>query len=122
MRVIATITIDGKKETRIEGDSSFMNGELGDQLEQKGLGFWLDKWQYLAPEGKGTYHKGRVFVPWTSCLYVETKDGGSCPSKSIKKATSLSSSPRALLLQSRSNGAGNSVPTSIYACPAQEGE
>lgn len=76
MRIIATITIDGTKETRLEGESAFMAGEPGDQLEQKGLGFWLDKWQYQQSEGKGAYHKSRVFVPWTSCLYVETRDGG----------------------------------------------
>ena len=28
MRVIATVSIDGEKETRIEGDSPFMSGEL----------------------------------------------------------------------------------------------
>ena len=77
MRVIATVTIDGEKETRLEGDSTFMSGERGDRLEQKGLGFWLSHWQYLQPVGKGAYHKSRVFVPWGSCLYVETRNGGS---------------------------------------------
>ena len=77
MRVIATITIDGTKETGIEGNSRLFDPEVersGDKLEQKNIGFWLDKWQYLQSEGRGAYHKSRVFVPWGSCLYVETKE------------------------------------------------
>ncbi len=68
MRVLATITIDGTKETVIEGDSPFMGGASGDTLEEKGLGVWLDGWR----SGDSRYHKGRVFIPWTSCLYVKT--------------------------------------------------
>ena len=77
MRVIATVSIDGSKETRLEGDSTFFSGVRGCRLEEKGLGFWLDHYRYLEPEGKGAYHKGRVFCPWSSVLYVETKNGGS---------------------------------------------
>jgi len=75
MRVVATLTIDGTKETRIEGDSPFMSGERGDKLEQRGLGVWVCNWRYGWPEGKGTHHKSRVFIPWSSCLYMETKEG-----------------------------------------------
>ncbi|MBA7711339.1 hypothetical protein ES703_120298 [subsurface metagenome] len=72
MRVVVIVTIDGKKETRIEGECLFMSGQAGDKLEQQGLGVWLHDWQ--ENPGKGAHHKSRVFVPWTSCLYIETKD------------------------------------------------
>jgi len=75
MRVIATITIDGNKGTRIEGESPFMGGVPGDTLEQKGLGIWLDHWRYAGE--KGSHHKGRVFCPWTSVLFVEQNGEGS---------------------------------------------
>ena len=75
MRIIATITIDATKETMLEGDSPFMSGGSGDQLEQKGLGFWLDNYRFVESEGK-RYRKGRVFCPWTSVLYVQTKENG----------------------------------------------
>ena len=71
MRVIATIAIDGTKETRIEGDSPFMSGEPGDRLEQQGLGVWVYNWRC---DGRGRFHRGKVFLPWTSCLYIETKE------------------------------------------------
>ena len=75
MRVIATLTLDGTKETRIEGDSAFLGGAPGDKLEQKGLGFWLDDWQL---DNKGHNRKGRVFIPWTSALFIaEVREGGS---------------------------------------------
>jgi|GEM_PF-1529024 len=85
MRVIATLTIDGAKETRIEGESPFMSGERGDKLEQRGLGVWVCNWRYDWPEGKGTYHKSRVFIPWSSCLYMETKEGNAVRCKRPKK-------------------------------------
>ena len=72
MRVIATITVDGREELVIEGDSPFMGGGPGDSLEEKGLGIWLTSWRY-AGERRG--HKGKVFAPWTSVLMVRTKDG-----------------------------------------------
>ncbi len=74
MRVIATVTIDGEKETRLEGESPFMSGEPGDQLEQKGLGVWLTDYRINGQRGRA--HRGRVFCPWTSVLYVETKSFG----------------------------------------------
>jgi len=74
VRVIATVTI-GDKETRLEGDSAFMSGERGDRLEQKGLGVWLSNYRICGQRGKAP--RGRAFVPWTSALYVETKNGGS---------------------------------------------
>jgi hypothetical protein len=72
--VVAILTIDGNKETRIEGDSPFMAGEIGDDLEQKGLGVWLDDWRDNLVKGSRSYSKSRVFVPWSSCLYIETRE------------------------------------------------
>ena len=72
MRVVAILTIDGNKETRIEGYSPFMAGEPGDELEQKGLGVWLNDW--CDSLTKGRRHRSRVFVPWSSCLYIETRE------------------------------------------------
>lgn len=69
MRVIATLTIDGNKETRIEGESAFLDGKPGDRLEEKKLGVWLSEWRYS--DTCGANHQGRVFIPWSSCLCVE---------------------------------------------------
>ena len=74
MRVVAILTIDGTKETRIEGDSPFMAGEPGDVLERKGLGVWLNDWRDNLAKGKRSHRRSRVFVPWSSCLYVETRE------------------------------------------------
>ena len=74
MRVLAILTIDGIKETRIEGDSPFMAGEPGDELEQKGLGVWLNDWSDNPAKCTRSHHRSRVFVPWSSCLYIETRE------------------------------------------------
>jgi len=73
MNVTATVTV-GSIETRIRGECTFLDGKPGDSLERKGLGFWIDKYSL---DGSGRRQKGRVFVPWTSCLYLEeNKNGG----------------------------------------------
>jgi hypothetical protein len=77
MRVIATVTIDGNRETRIEGDSPFMAGEPGDELERKGLGVWLNDWRDETAKGRRGHRRSRVFVPWSSCLYIETREADS---------------------------------------------
>jgi len=67
MRVIATLTV-GEKETRIEGDAKIFDRHqktwLGD------IGVWLENWRY-AGNGGPNYKTGRVFIPWTSALYIE---------------------------------------------------
>lgn len=68
MRVVVHLTLDGIKETTLEGNSAFLAGAPGDELEQKGLGFWLSHWQTTRASAK---HKGRAFIPWSSALYVE---------------------------------------------------
>jgi len=70
MKVIATLTVDGIKETRLEGESHFMGGEQGDKLEEQGLGVWLCNWRYREPDAR-PHKKSRVFIPWSSVLYVE---------------------------------------------------
>lgn len=70
MRVIVTITVDGVKETMLEGDSQFFDEEW-DKLERKGFGFWLENWRYAGMPGPE--HTSRIFVPWGSCLMVETE-------------------------------------------------
>jgi hypothetical protein len=74
VRVVAIITIDGNRETMIEGDSPFMAGEPGDELERKGLGIWLNDWSDNPAKGKRSHHRSKVFVPWSSCLYIETRE------------------------------------------------
>ena len=74
MRVIVTLTIDGIKETRLEGETAvFDRGvkyERGYDSRLKDIGFWLSDWRYA--EVGANNHKSRVFIPWTSCLLVET--------------------------------------------------
>jgi hypothetical protein len=67
MRVAVTLTIDGTKETVIEGEARFSSE---DKLEAENIGFWLDKYCFVEPSGK-RYRQGRVFCPWTSVLYME---------------------------------------------------
>lgn len=71
MRVIATL-VDMGRETMIEGDSPiFSNGidyKKGFDSRLRDIGFWLDNWRYTGHSGPN--QKSRVFIPWTSCLYV----------------------------------------------------
>lgn len=72
MRVSVTLTIDGVKETVLEGVSSLFSDGVdymkGFDSRLRDIGFWLENWNY-AGQG-GAKHKGRVFVPWTSALYI----------------------------------------------------
>ena len=67
MRVMATLTIDGEKETRLEGDAQIFDRHqkpwLGD------IGMWLENWRYAGHSGPN--NKSRVFFPWGSALYIE---------------------------------------------------
>ena len=75
MKVIVTLTITGDKETVIEGDAGVFDTYWTPkgELEDRQVGFWLDNYRFVEPEGK-RYRKGRVFCPWTSVLYVQTKE------------------------------------------------
>ena len=72
MRVIVTLTIDGTKETVIEGDAGVFDTYWTPkgELEDRQVGFWLENYRFIEAEGK-RYRKGKVFCPWTSVLYVE---------------------------------------------------
>jgi len=71
MKVTAIVTI-GRIETSIRGDSHFLDGKPGDSLEEKGLGFWMDDFSL---HDAGRHHEGRVFIPWSSCLYMMENNG-----------------------------------------------
>lgn len=73
MRVVVTLTIDGTKETKIEGDAGVFDTYWTPkgELEDRQVGFWLDNWRYA--DLGSPKHKSRVFCPWTSVLMVETK-------------------------------------------------
>jgi hypothetical protein len=77
MRVIVTLTM-GEKETALEGDAVWFDrrGDTADKLERRGISFWLSNWRHVSEDGKGSYHKSRVFCLWSSVLMVETSDGG----------------------------------------------
>ena len=75
MKVTVTLTI-GEKETRLVGKApAFGNGvdyKKGFDSRLRNLGFWLSDWHY---EGHGgPAHRSKVFIPWTSCLMVETPE------------------------------------------------
>ena len=73
MKVIVTL-LDMGKETRLEGETAvFDRGvkyERGYDSRLKDIGFWLSAWRYA--EVGANNRKSRVFIPWTSCLLVET--------------------------------------------------
>jgi len=79
MRVIVTLTIDTIKETRLEGEAPlFGNGTgymRGFDSHLRDIGFWLTDWRYCQTDAR-PHKKSKVFVPWASCLMVET-DGES---------------------------------------------
>jgi len=69
MQVSVTVAI-GEREVVLEGDCAL----LGARPYMKGssflrdIGFWLENWRYAGHSGPP--NKGRVFIPWTSALYV----------------------------------------------------
>jgi hypothetical protein len=72
-RVSVLLTLDGVKELILEGDTAIFDDEV--PLEERrlsSLGFWISRWQHCTGGDKGGYHKGRVFIPWSSALYVES--------------------------------------------------
>ena len=73
MRVITTLTFDGTREIRLEGDAPIFDNHIdykkGFDRRLRDLGFWLTDWRYTGHSGPN--NKSRVFLPWTSCLMVE---------------------------------------------------
>jgi hypothetical protein len=74
MRVVVHLTLDGAKETTLEGDAGVFDSKPGelvarDLLQIRNIGFWLTKWRYVGHGGPN--QKSRVFIPWTSVLFTE---------------------------------------------------
>lgn len=73
MRVTVHLTIDGINETRIEGDcpifDDLVDYQKGYDKRLANIGFWLTSWKHSGHSGPN--YKSRVFIPWTSALYVE---------------------------------------------------
>lgn len=74
MRAIVTLTGSGTEEVRLEGEVPILgNGtgyKRGFDSHLRDIGFWLTDWRYAGHSGPN--NKSRVFMPWTSCLMVET--------------------------------------------------
>lgn len=71
MKVAVHISI-GNLETTLVGESPIFGGQIdykkGYDKTLSNIGFWLENWRY---EGRsGPANKGKVFVPWTSALYI----------------------------------------------------
>ena len=78
MKVQVIVAIDGTKETAFVGEAAvFGNVDYtkGFDSRLRDIGFWLTDWRYAGHGGPA--HSGRVFIPWSSALYiVELKEGG----------------------------------------------
>ena len=42
--------------------------QKGNDTRLRNIGFWLEDWRYSG--NTGAPHKGKVFIPWTSALYI----------------------------------------------------
>ena len=76
MKVVVHLTIDGVKETMLEGDAHVFEGAVTQDwgiLEDREIGFWLSNWKYCQVDAT-THKKSMVFCPWSSVLFVETKE------------------------------------------------
>jgi len=74
MRVIVHINIASDKETILEGEAAIFGKHdyrQGVDRQLRDLGFWLEDWCYLQSATKGAPHKGKVFIPWGSALYIQ---------------------------------------------------
>lgn len=73
MRVIVTLAIDRTKEIRLVGDSPIFGDRTdyrkGVDSRLRDFGFWVTDWRYEGHSGPA--QKSRVFIPWTSALYIE---------------------------------------------------
>lgn len=72
MRVLVHLTIDGERETRLEGDAPVFgqsNYTKGFDSRLRDIGMWLSNWRYAGHSGPN--NKSRVFIPWVSALFIE---------------------------------------------------
>ena len=67
MKVIATLTITGEKETRLVGDAQIFDSHSPVWLSD--IGFWLTDWRYDGHSGPS--HKSKVFIPWGSTSFIQ---------------------------------------------------
>jgi len=42
--------------------------QKGNDTRLRDIGFWLEDWRYAG--NTGAAHKGKVFCPWTSVLFI----------------------------------------------------
>ena len=76
MKVIAHLTIDGIKETVIEGDTDVfdrLGSYEGTHRRLASIGFWLSDWRFGESNSR-KHTKSKVFIPWGSILYIETEE------------------------------------------------
>ncbi|MDD5703529.1 MAG: hypothetical protein PHU23_15960 [Dehalococcoidales bacterium] len=91
MKIVVHLTLDGLQETVLEGDCGLFGSKI-DQMTKgydkslRDIGFWLDDWRCYPSRGRGASNKSRVFIPWGSCLYVETMEETECPSTVVHGA------------------------------------
>jgi len=67
MKVIVHLT-EGEKMLTGEAPIFGVDYQKGIDTRLKDIGFWLENWRYTG--NSGAAHKGRVFVPWGSALYI----------------------------------------------------
>jgi len=76
VRVIVTLYQVGK-EIILVGDSPIFGDGIdykkGFDSRLRDIGFWVTGWRYAGNSGCPN-HKSRVFIPWGSCLMVETEE------------------------------------------------
>ncbi len=64
--------VNGNNETQLVGDSPIFGSQVdyrkGVDTRLRDIGFWLGNWSYVGQAGPK--HKSRVFVPWSSALYI----------------------------------------------------
>lgn len=72
MRIMVHLTLNGEKETILEGDTDVfdrLGSYEGTHKRLAAIGFWLRHWNYQGCGGPK--HQSRVFVPWSSALYIQ---------------------------------------------------
>ena len=73
MKVAIPVSLDGQKEKVIIGDAPIFDRSskyrAGCDTRLSDIGFWLNDWKFA--DVAGARHKSRVFIPWTSALYIE---------------------------------------------------
>lgn len=71
MRVMVVLTIDGEKETKLVGEAAIFGNDYrkGFDGRLRDIGMWLENWRYAGHAGPS--HTSKIFIPWSSALYIE---------------------------------------------------